>query len=158
MVNMIEELTQHFKCNEQTREFYAGEQVECLREFMDNDVKIIAIETEGSYQGDYFVILLANNKLWMWHDGFGSCSGCDALDGKSGKEAYDYLMATFTSTKEFSTLKELYTFLDNEEEVRNKFYIEDETIKALKQNLKGNYPFAETIEELKNHLVLKGLE
>jgi hypothetical protein len=42
---------------------------------------ITAFETFGDYQGDYAAIVEKNGKVGLVIIGYGSCSGCDALEG-----------------------------------------------------------------------------
>ncbi len=44
--------------------------------------QVLAFETTGSYQGDHWALLKnAYNQFGFYRTGYGSCSGCDELDG-----------------------------------------------------------------------------
>lgn len=43
------------------------------------EAEIIASTSEGSYDGDYFFVLKKGNEYGYLTFGYGSCSGCDAL-------------------------------------------------------------------------------
>jgi len=49
---------------------------------------------------------LLGKTLILWRDGFGSCSGCDSLDGQNG---YEYIKDTLRegNTKQFHTYGEM---------------------------------------------------
>lgn len=44
--------------------------------------KVIAYERFGSYQGDWIAKVEYEGKIGFIHDYYGSCSGCDALEGE----------------------------------------------------------------------------
>lgn len=50
-----------------------------------SDCKILAWESVGDYQGDYFAIVQGpDGRIGFVKIGYGSCSGCDALQGTIG--------------------------------------------------------------------------
>lgn len=49
-------------------------------------VEVLHSEMFGSYQGDYFMIVKENGKWGLLVFGYGSCSGCDALEACSTYE------------------------------------------------------------------------
>lgn len=61
------------------------------------EVEILAWETFGEYQGDYAVVVKRNELLGFLVIGYGSCSGCDALEGCETQEEYDALMLSVLS-------------------------------------------------------------
>jgi len=42
---------------------------------------VIAEESFGSYQGDWWALVERDGKRGWIHDSFGSCSGCDTIEG-----------------------------------------------------------------------------
>lgn len=53
--------------------------------------EVLGMETFGDYQGDYAVIVKKDGKVGFTVIGYGSCSGCDVLEGlKSDFELYSY--------------------------------------------------------------------
>jgi len=121
--------------NENKNEWCAGGQLEALEYYLDEEAKIIAHATEGSYQGDYYAIIFVDGKYFLWRDSFGSCSGCDAIDGKNEETGYDYIIDTMTSVKEFNTIDELWKYLENPKDY---FYESENILKNLKESLNKN--------------------
>lgn len=81
------------------------------REFLEAlECEILAWETFGDYQGDYAVILRRNDLLGFVVIGYGSCSGCDALEACDTQEDYDSVMNGVLSSISWG----------NEDLVRNK--------------------------------------
>lgn len=65
------------------------------REMLEaEEIEILAWETFGSYQGDYAVVVKRNEMLGFLVIGYGSCSGCDALEACDTQEEYDSLMSS----------------------------------------------------------------
>lgn len=128
---MIEELTQHLiKPNEATKvlrelsdekdrrySWSAHEQLEALMFYFDEQVKLFCSEETGDYSGEFIAVLKAEKKFWLWRDSFGSCSGCDALDGNTIEQGYNYILDTMTSVKEFEDIKSLIQYLKVGEDV-----------------------------------------
>ena len=89
------------------------------REMLEKEeVEILAWETFGSYQGDYAVIVKRNDMLGFLVIGYGSCSGCDALESCDTQEEYDALMLSVLSSiswggKDFIIKKVANLFDDN---------------------------------------------
>jgi hypothetical protein len=58
-------------------------------------VAVLGWEQFGSYQGDWFaLILFPNGEKYFIHDYYGSCSGCDAFEAEFGYDSQgksDYL-------------------------------------------------------------------
>ncbi len=68
------------------------------REMLEaEEVEILAWETFGDWSGDYAVVVKRNELLGFLVIGYGSCSGCDALEGCDTKEEYDALMLSVLS-------------------------------------------------------------
>jgi hypothetical protein len=94
--------------------WYAGGQLEALEFYLDEDkVNILATYMEDDYQGECFAILKIDDVYIIWRDSFGSCSGCDALEGENG---YEYIKETLSegNTLQFHSLNdaELYVMED----------------------------------------------
>jgi len=112
-------------------EWYAGGQLGALRHYLGSEAKIVATAEEGSYSGEVFAIIFVDGIYFLWRDSFGSCSGCDALDGLDEDKGYDYIINTMTSVKEFCSIKEVWKYLENPEDY---FYESKEILKKLKEN------------------------
>lgn len=77
-------------------------------------VEIITDEKEDDYQGDwFFVVKRAQAPQYGWLVcGFGSCSGCDALEGSDTYEDLESLRSSlYTDIRWFDTQGELVKFL-----------------------------------------------
>jgi hypothetical protein len=137
---MIEDFQKHLAYNTQVKilnklegvdndgNWYAGDQLRALRFYLI-DAEIIAEATTGGYSGDVYAIIFCEDRFWLWRDGFGSCAGCDSLDGNNKEMGYEYILATMTSVKEFDTISDLFNYLDHPED-----YLYD--MDVLKEDLK----------------------
>ena len=86
--------------------------------------KVVAMSERNDYQGDYFVLLRDGND-WGWLViGYGSCSGCDELEGewysalyhdhdhdKSPSEAMNDLVERLRREVRWGTAQEIETYL-----------------------------------------------
>lgn len=88
---------------------------EALRHHMPGHVDVLLEESEGGYEGSVFAVLRVRAEPWpyfvLWSGSFGSCSGCDALQG--GQSTVDYIKATLRegNSKQFWTLGDAAEFL-----------------------------------------------
>src|SRR3989304_2369645 len=66
------------------KEWGAGDQLRALRFYLSESIQILGEYQESDYSGVCFAILslYRGHKYFIWRDSFGSCSGCDALDGE----------------------------------------------------------------------------
>lgn len=48
--------------------------------------KLIGYIEFGSYQGDYIAVLESENNVELWRGSYGSCSGCDWIEGEKNWE------------------------------------------------------------------------
>lgn len=71
----------------------AGEQSDALAYYLPT-VKVVATHTTGGYQGDQAALLSLGPDWFLWRDGYGSCSGCDGLEGGDG---FAYIKGTLTA-------------------------------------------------------------
>lgn len=51
---------------------------------------ILAYESFGSYQGDWFAKVSYQNRVFWVHGSYGSCSGCDAFEAEFGFNFHDH--------------------------------------------------------------------
>jgi hypothetical protein len=87
--------------------------------------EIVKDWTLGYYQGDY-VYLLKNDDLYsLVVVGYGSCSGCDALEGCENDEDFEYLKQSIINSIVFTSKEDLIKDLSNTESNRWYFYEED---------------------------------
>lgn len=102
--------------------WYAGEQLEALKTFLDDDYKIIASHTDGGYQGDCYAVIKSQHvkfeNVYLWRDSFGSCCGCDGLDNLDWKGAHEYIKATLQegNTRTFDNLELAKKYLNETED------------------------------------------
>lgn len=54
-----------------------GSRVDALMQVLP-DAKI-DVERTGGWQGDIYIVIELDNKVWLLNDSYGSCSGCDAF-------------------------------------------------------------------------------
>lgn len=97
----------------------AGGHVTALRYFTDPArVKIVAADSSGEYSGDCYAVLLVSEgdetRVVLWRDGYGSCSGCDGLDGADQGEARRIITDTLRegNTRQFSSYAEAQAYLE----------------------------------------------
>lgn len=67
--------------------------------------KIDSFETFGSYQGDYAAIVEKDGKVGFVVIGYGSCSGCDALDAIKPSDALDSTYDNLTEEEKMETFR-----------------------------------------------------
>lgn len=98
---------------------------------------IVAEETFGDYQGD-LVFLLADNSRFGWCViGYGSCSGCDALEAAMGysweeenngwtDEVIQLANGLYNEVRWFDTAAELAAWLEPNEDAPQWYWYEKE--------------------------------
>jgi len=116
-IKMIEELSKYLinedkPSKDNDSQWYAGQQLEALKFYLSSKVTILLDCNEGGYQGSVSAILFVDDKFFLWRDSFGSCSGCDGLEGGNG---FEYIKQTLTSVKEFNDLRDIINYLDSDE-------------------------------------------
>lgn len=100
------------------KELYSPEKVEysgvwdynpMLKEFGDILIEI----DENNYQGDSFILYKNGNKYGFLTFGWGSCSGCDALQGCNNIEEVQELMdSLYNSIQWFDDLKSVKSYFE----------------------------------------------
>lgn len=101
------------------KELYSSEQIEkffgvwdyhpMLEEFGDILIEI----DENGYQGDSFILYKNENKYGFLTYGWGSCSGCDALQACNNIEEVQELMdALYNSIQWFDSLKSVKSYFE----------------------------------------------
>ena len=81
---------------------------------------------EADYQGDTYVVLKKDKKYGLLVFGWGSCSGCDALQGSESYEDIGKLIEMFeSSVLWFDTLDELKQHVTNRDGENSYFYHQD---------------------------------
>ena len=96
----------------------AGDQIEALKFYLKSDVEVVWSFKENDYSGSCYALLKYMGQYVLWRDGFGSCSGCDMLDGRDIFSGKDYIKSTFTegNCKRFDTFADVLKFVTNIED------------------------------------------
>jgi len=102
---MIEDLKICFK---EKIGWFAGDQIKALKYYLQDYGEILSEYMQDNYQGECGAVIKANRKFWVWFDSFGSCNGCDALEGQDG---FKYIQDTMTNVKEFESIEDVKKFL-----------------------------------------------
>lgn len=76
-------------------------------------IEVLEWVTFGSYQGDYAVILKKENMLGFIVIGYGSCSGCDALEACRSPEEYNQLISAIVKGIYWGTPSELISKIND---------------------------------------------
>lgn len=53
-----------------------------------NNLELVSYEEVGEYQGEYVCVLKDEDRVYIYIDSFGSCSGCDWLEDTSVDTKY----------------------------------------------------------------------
>lgn len=93
--------------------WFAGDQVDALKFYLKKEVEVLWEYTQNDYQGDCFVLMKYKDQFVLWRDSFGSCSGCDALDGEDLFGGYKYIKTTMTEGNclRFENIKDVLVFM-----------------------------------------------
>ena len=108
-----EMLTPEVKLRKRSNFWCAGQQLQALRFYLKPDVDMIWSYQVPDYSGSCFALLKYKNQYVLWRDSFGSCSGCDALDGRSDVSGKKYILETLTegNCKRFDNPYDIVKFL-----------------------------------------------
>lgn len=75
------------------------------------------------YQGDAFAVLQDGERYGLIVFGFGSCSGCDALQAcETGKDAADLANAFWESTRWFASIPKMLLYVNSDEAALNNYW------------------------------------
>ena len=98
------------------RGWSAGEQMEALKFYAPEDFVLLKDFWAGSYQGDIYGIAYLRGsepRFIFFHDSYGSCSGCDALEDSDG---YEYVRGVLeNNTWQFLTLNDMVKYLEEKD-------------------------------------------
>jgi hypothetical protein len=102
-------------------------------ELLDSfELEQVIEECCGYYQGDYVCLFRDGNRYGFLVFGYGSCSGCDALEGACG-ESYEAVVALRDSLFEsirWGTAEETLAYLESGEG-KDWFWYDDEIKEAI---------------------------
>lgn len=88
--------------------------------------EILEWVTFGSYQGDYAVILKKDETLGFVVIGYGSCSGCDALEACDSDKEYRELLQSVIQNIHWGTQEELLSKINDEYNDNNWYRYDDD--------------------------------
>ena len=88
--------------------------------------EILEWVTFGTYQGDYAVILKEDDTLGFVVIGYGSCSGCDALEACNSNEEYRELMHSVIQSIYWGTQEELLSKINDKYDDNNWYRYDDD--------------------------------
>lgn len=96
--------------------WWAGDQMKALEYYAPCKLHLLCYLTEEAYQGEIYAICYwadavpENRRFVLLYDSFGSCSGCDALEG--GDNGYEYVQDVLRSnTKQFMTMQDMKEYI-----------------------------------------------
>ena len=78
--------------------------------------EVVGWETFGDYQGDYFVLLRDGDRWGFVSIGYGSCSGCDALEAacEDGPSVVEALSEELRTSVRWGSAADLAEFFSSE--------------------------------------------
>lgn len=95
--------------------WYAGNRVGMLEAYLGDRAAVLASEDEGDYQGTTFAFLkIAPGRYAIWRDSFGSCSGCDEVEGMDLTQGLEHIRGTLQegNTKQFPSVALAVAYLE----------------------------------------------
>lgn len=96
---------------------------------------LLQIDDDG-YQGDSFLIYENNNEYGLLIFGWGSCSGCDALQGCNNiNEVQELMDSLYDSITWFDSLQELKDYIANDDTIELKWYYYSDTFKKFRRQV-----------------------
>ena len=158
---MIEDLKKYLINKDIKKEWYAGGQLKALEFYLDKKVLILTKYKDGGHYGECSAVLFVDNKFFLWRGSFGSCGGCDALEGSGG---YGYINQTMTSIREFDDIEEIVGYLNSDDK---DFLYSDEVSKNISKSCSEiieNIPNSskmskeELVTQIKKMQIMKALE
>lgn len=78
----------------------------------------------GTWQGDYIYLLKNKDKYSFFVIGYGSCSGCDALESCENDEEFNELKQDIINRIAWGTKQEIVDHINNEE--ANRWYFHED--------------------------------
>lgn len=103
---------------------------------LDEFGEILLQVDDDDYQGDSFLIYKKDNKYGLLIFGWGSCSGCDALQACDDIDEVQELMdSLYNSITWFDSLQELKNYISNNDIMELKWYCHSDTFKKFKRQI-----------------------
>ena len=85
----------------------------------------------GTWQGDYIYLLKNEDKYSFYVIGYGSCSGCDALEGCENDEEFNELKEDIINRIAWGTKQEIIDHINNED--ANRWYFHEDGWEEIKK-------------------------
>ena len=120
------DMTPHIRHENLQSSYYAGEQLEILKDAFD--AEWVIAEKEDDYEGEYYAVFIKNGKWHIMNGYFGSCSGCDDLEGADPKQ---WLENYVKNVRAFDSKEALVKWLEETEDYSYSD-IKDEIVEKLK--------------------------
>ena len=103
---------------------------------LDEFGEILLQVDDDDYQGDSFLIYKKGNKYGLLIFGWGSCSGCDALQACDNIDEVQELMdSLYDSITWFNSLQELKNYISNNDIMELKWYCHSDTFEKFKRQV-----------------------
>ena len=103
---------------------------------LDEFGEILIQVDEEAYQGDSFLIYKNDNKYGFLTFGWGSCSGCDALQACDTIDEVQELMdSLYNAIKWFDSLQELKCYISDYSIVELQWYFYSDTFKEFREKV-----------------------
>lgn len=119
--------------------WWAGDQMKALEYYAPEEFKLIGYTIEEDYQGDIWAIAEWTGKDHRWvliNDGFGSCSGCDALEG--GQDGYGYVEDVLReNTVQFLSVSDMRKYIEESDKIpdRERWDAKAELLKIIDEKI-----------------------
>lgn len=100
-------------------------------------LEVVEWEVTGSYQGDYVVLVRDNARYGFVVIGYGSCTGCDALEGCGGiDDVLTLCEQILQSIKWADSAEELRDHLIERADTGNDWYSHDSEVREATEKIK----------------------
>lgn len=108
----------------QDEEYYCNSNYDPIVKYFGN---ILVESHDDDYQGDSRYLIQSSGKYGFLIIGWGSCSGCDALQGCSNNEELnDLVNSLWNNIKWFDTKEEVLNYINSEDREENFYYHSEE--------------------------------
>lgn len=128
-----------------TKSEYGGYSLPSYDEIIATFGDIVKQWEVGSYQGDYIYLLKEGDRYTLSVVGYGSCSGCDALEGleydmknmteEEAQKEFNSFVTSFEPMQWYSSIGKLYESLTTPE--ANKWYFHEEEWEKILFEIEG---------------------
>lgn len=117
------------------RELYEG-YWDDYQPMLDEFGEILVQVDDNDYQGDSFLIYRNNSQYGLLTFGWGSCSGCDALQACDNiNEVQELMNSLYDSITWFNSLQELKDYISNDDIIELKWYYYSDIFKSFREQV-----------------------